>query len=322
MNTLNSPLLSVIMSVYNAELYIKEAIDSILNQTFRDFEFIIIEDCSTDNSLKILENYASIDNRICIIKKEKNQGAKGFINNLNLGIKKAKGKYIARMDADDISSLDRFQKQVDYLENNSSIFMVGSIVSLINANDELIGMMETPEIDSEIKNRMINHISMFHPVILFRSEKNIFYREKMYGCEDYDLYLRLMNEGKKFYNFQEPLLKYRILNDSISRKESKLVRWSFVEKARQFYKEYSNNMKDGYDNFNPNNFKNILDKNQQNSENDIIFCIKNAIKFEDKNNLLLLINKLKKQYPSSPNLKYEVVSFLPISFYKIINKFI
>ncbi|WP_313386164.1 glycosyltransferase [Chishuiella sp.] len=322
MNTLNSPLLSVIMSVYNAELYIKEAIDSILNQTFRDFEFIIIEDCSTDNSLKILENYASIDNRICIVKKEKNQGAKGFINNLNLGIKNAKGKYIARMDADDISSLDRFQKQVDYLENNSSIFMVGSIVSLINANDELIGMMETPEIDSEIKNRMINHISMFHPVILFRSEKNIFYREKMYGCEDYDLYLRLMNEGKNFYNFQEPLLKYRILDDSISRKENKLVRWSFVEKARQFYKQYSNNMKDGYDNFNPNNFKNILDKNQQNSEDDIIFCIKSAIKFEDKNSLLLLINKLKKQYPSSANLKYKVVSFLPVSFYKIINKFI
>jgi len=100
---MNPPLVSVIMSVYNAEKFLNSAIESITNQTFTDFEFIIIEDCSTDNSLDILEEYAKKDSRIKIIKKEKNIGIKGFIENLNLGISIAKGKYIARMDQDDVS---------------------------------------------------------------------------------------------------------------------------------------------------------------------------------------------------------------------------
>lgn len=109
---MNSPILSVVMSVYNAEKYLSQAIESILNQSFEDFEFIIIEDCSTDNSLKIIKNYAINDKRIRIIQKAKNKKMRGFIENLNIGLSEAKGKYIARMDSDDISHPDRFEKQV------------------------------------------------------------------------------------------------------------------------------------------------------------------------------------------------------------------
>lgn len=161
---------------------------------------------------------------------------------------------------------------------------------------------------------------MYHPVILFKNEKGIYYRDKMYGCEDYDLYLRLMNEGKKFYNFQEPLLKYRILDSSISRNEVRFVRWSFVEKVRSFYLQLSRNLKDDYDNFNPDSFKNILDENQVNSQEDIIFCIKCAIKFSNKKALILLINKLKNQYPTSSSLEYRIIYLLPILSYKIIKR--
>ncbi len=109
------PYLSVVMSVYNGEKHLNEAIDSILSQTYENFEFIIIEDCSTDKTLEILKEFKEKDNRIKIIQKEKNEGPKGFIKNLNLGLNMAQGKYIARMDADDISLPERFQKQVFFL---------------------------------------------------------------------------------------------------------------------------------------------------------------------------------------------------------------
>ena len=136
---MNPPLVSVIMSVYNGEKYLVQAIDSILNQTYQNFEFIIIDDCSTDNSSHILQEYAQKDSRIKIIKKEKNIGIKGFIKNLNLGISIAKGKYIARMDADDISLPERFQKQVDFLENNPEITLVGAQLNLINEQNKITG---------------------------------------------------------------------------------------------------------------------------------------------------------------------------------------
>jgi len=103
------------MSVYNGAKYLAKALDSIINQSFNDFEFIIFEDGSTDNSLEILKKYAVSDSRITLIEKEKNIGIKGFIENLNSGLKIAKGKLIARMDQDDISLLNRFEKQIKYL---------------------------------------------------------------------------------------------------------------------------------------------------------------------------------------------------------------
>ncbi|HIP11775.1 MAG TPA: glycosyltransferase family 2 protein, partial [Arcobacter sp.] len=105
---MKNPMVSVLLSVYNGEKYLDEAIESILNQTYQDFEFIIINDGSTDKSLEIIEKYKKEDNRIVVISREN----KGLIYSLNEGISQAKGKYIARMDADDISLATRFEEQV------------------------------------------------------------------------------------------------------------------------------------------------------------------------------------------------------------------
>ena len=111
---MNEPMVTVLMSVYNGEKFLKEAMDSILTQTFTDFEFLIINDGSTDNSVKIIESYN--DSRIRLINNEKNLK---LIASLNKGISLARGKYIARMDCDDISSPMRLEKEVDFLENSS-----------------------------------------------------------------------------------------------------------------------------------------------------------------------------------------------------------
>jgi len=113
---------SIVMSVYNAQKYLDEAIESILNQTYSNFEFIIINDGSTDKSLEIIENYAKKDSRIIVINREN----KGLIYSLNEGIRKANGKYIARMDADDISLPQRLEKQVEFMEKNKNIGICGT----------------------------------------------------------------------------------------------------------------------------------------------------------------------------------------------------
>ena len=119
--------ISVVMAVYNGEKYLRSAIDSILSQTYIDFEFIIIDDCSTDNTANILESYT--DSRIQIIRNEKNLRLPA---SLNKGLKIAKGKYIARMDADDIAMPDRFEKQVKYLEAHQEVAVIGGSFQVFN----------------------------------------------------------------------------------------------------------------------------------------------------------------------------------------------
>lgn len=285
------PAISAIMSVYNAEKYISQAIDSILNQSFKDFEFIIIEDCSTDNSLAILNSYAEKDSRIKIIQKQENKRMKGFIENLNIGLNEAQGKYIARMDADDIAHPLRFEKQYQYLETNPDIFMVGSAVNFIDENNHFIKKLEALEHHTEIIKQMPKTVTMYHPVIMFRNHSNIRYRN-LYYCEDYDLYLRLINEGKKFHNFTESLLDYRILNTSISRKDNKFLCILFVEKAKQFYRETIQKGKDSYHKFVPEDLLSILDDTRTPNKDDLKFALRVSVKFKYKNEF----NKLLKIY--------------------------
>lgn len=305
----NPPILSVIMSVYNAEIYLKDSINSILNQTFADFEFIIIDDCSTDKSLEILEEYSKFDSRIVLIHKEINKGTKGFIENLNIGLEKARGKYVARMDADDISDLNRFEKQINFLENNTDVFIVGSYLNFIDENGNKINEKKAPIVDQDIKKKMYKNIALYHPVIMFRNS-NIRYREKMYGCEDYDLFFRLILDGKKMANLNEFLLDYRILKNSISRKDNKFTKWVFVEMTRKFYKESLKNGNDSYSEFEPEELKNILNPSFKNKLKELKIAIITAIKFQKKDEYNNLINKLKFFYPEQSILKYRFKMFL------------
>src|SRR4051812_30773328 len=137
---MKNPKISVVMPVLNGEKYLREATESILNQTFKDFEFIIINDGSTDRTEEIIQSFA--DPRIVYIKNEKNVGLSRVFNQ---GIRAAQGTYIARMDADDISLLHRFEKELEYLENNPKIDIVGSAMMIIDAEGKKVRKALRPE---------------------------------------------------------------------------------------------------------------------------------------------------------------------------------
>ena len=318
---MDQKLISVIMSVYNGEKYLVQAIDSILNQTYQNFEFIIIDDCSTDNSSHILQEYAKKDSRIKIIKKEKNIGIKGFIENLNLGISIAEGKYIARMDADDISLPERFQKQVDFLENNPEITLVGAQLNLINEQNKITGEAIAALQHRDIVKRITSQIQLFHPVIMFRKDQNIQYREKFLYCEDYDLYLNLITQGKKLANLNEKLLHYRILESSISRKGDNFVKKLMVEKALYFYKLRKENGQDLYETFNNEEVLEINNFEFKNKIEELFFALETAIKLNKKEKIVLLIKQIKKHYPKEKiPFKYALLSSVPLSFFRVLKK--
>jgi glycosyltransferase involved in cell wall biosynthesis len=204
---------SIIMSVFNGDKYLNTAIDAILNQTFSDFEFIIINDGSTDKTCDILRSYT--DPRIRVF----NQNNRGLIQSLNRGISLASGEYIARQDADDISLPDRIKEQVKIMDNDPKIVLVGSSYYSIDDNDDLVDFVKVPQTDTEIRWKMIFTNAFCHTSIMTRSEtlKNnkLFYNENDIHAEDYGLWSRLIQYGS-CYNIGKPLVKYRVHPNQIS----------------------------------------------------------------------------------------------------------
>jgi glycosyltransferase involved in cell wall biosynthesis len=209
------------MSAYNAEKYISEAIESILNQSFKDFEFIIINDCSKDNSLEIIKGYAKEDNRIRLVNNKENLG---LTKSLNKGIKLAEGKYIARMDADDIAEKDRFKEQVEFLEENNDIDILGALAKDIDEEGNLLGERTVPVTNNEIINILPKLSPMIHPAVMFRKkslERINFYNENYRTSQDYEMWFRAKAAGLKFYNLPKCLLRYRVNNNYFERKSFK-----------------------------------------------------------------------------------------------------
>ncbi|MFY1045288.1 glycosyltransferase [Chryseobacterium sp. GP-SGM7] len=288
------PKISVVMSVYNGGDFLYESIQAILNQTFTDFEFIIIDDCSTDHTWKVLNDFAFNDKRLKIFQSEKNIGIEGFIRNLNFGCNKANGKYIARIDHDDISRKDRFQLQYDFLESNPDIFIVGAALTKIGKDGNDLGKMQAPLHNEELRSLMPKKISLYHPVIMFRKDfYQNFYREKMRYCEDYDFYLRIITDSLKMANLEQSLLQYRVLEDSMSRKQDKVIKNLFINQAKVFFKERLKKGKDSYESFDPNRFLNIY---QDPSKELIIEAIQVSKKYYDFTGFVKLMNIYKKLY--------------------------
>ncbi|NOU22812.1 MAG: glycosyltransferase [Methyloglobulus sp.] len=203
------PLVSVLMPVYNAEQFLVEAIESVLKQTFTDFEFIIINDGSNDKSLQILQYYATKDNRICLISREN----RGLVKTLNEGVGLARTPYIARMDADDISYPDRLFKQVKFLNEHPNYVVIGSRTQLIDEDGDPLCFFSSETTHQEID---FAHLqgkggAIAHPAAMFR--KNDFnsvgqYRTEFIHAEDLDLWLRMAEVGK-LGNLPDLLLDYR-----------------------------------------------------------------------------------------------------------------
>lgn len=213
--------ISVVMSAYNCEKFLIESLDSLLQQSFSDFELIIFDDGSIDGTRNIIIDYAANDNRIIPIYNEKNMG---LTVNLNRGIKLSRGTYIARMDADDISLPERFKKQVHFLENNPDIDLVGTYAIDIDDLGKGIHLRMMPQLHQDIINLLPKANPITHSSVMFRKEsfKKIgFYNESYNTTQDYEMWFRAAGIGLKFQNLNEVLLKYRMDSDYVSRKSLK-----------------------------------------------------------------------------------------------------
>lgn len=208
-------MISVIMSTHNRGEKIKRSVDSILNQTYKDIEFIVCDDCSTDNTYEILKKISSYDNRLILLKNEENLGLQ---KSLNKCIGCAHGEYIARMDDDDYSIRDRFEKEVKYIRKTDSDF-VGTNIYFYSEEYGVYGQKIYSEHPTKID--LIKSCQFCHPTILIKTnllKKVGGYSEstRHYRVEDYELWLRLYSLGYTGFNMQEKLLIYTKNANSIN----------------------------------------------------------------------------------------------------------
>ncbi|MBK0371289.1 glycosyltransferase family 2 protein [Flavobacterium agrisoli] len=201
------PLISVILPAYNAEKYLAVAVDSILSQTFSNFELLIINDGSSDDTESIVKSFNDV--RIKYIKNVLNLG---LIASLNKGISLATGKYIARMDADDLSRPERFEKQVTFLENNPDYVICSSARTEFTDNSEIKHNSYLPIDDTSIRISAIFSTPFTHPSVMFKKsvfvDNDLQYSPNFKYAEDYELWVRFLSYGKG-YNFSEVLIDYR-----------------------------------------------------------------------------------------------------------------
>lgn len=215
---MDQPLVSVIMPAYNADQYIGEAIDSILNQTYIHFEFIILDDGSTDLTKKIIQSYK--DSRIRFVQNKSNQG---LVHTLNKGLSLAKGELIARMDADDWAYPQRLELQANYMIKNRNIGLCGASIEIWDGA-KVSDIWNYPSLDSEIKVKLFYKCSFAHPTVMYRKslflEHDLSYKQKFFPAEDFELWTT-MAPITTFYNFSQPLLKYRRSDKQISTSQKK-----------------------------------------------------------------------------------------------------
>lgn len=216
--TKKSPLVSVLMPVFNAADFLRDAIKSILNQSFEHFEFIIIDDGSTDGSLEIVQQFDDV--RIRLISLDINGG---IIAALNLGLSLAKGKYLARMDADDIAFSNRLEQQVVFLERHSDIGCLGTNFQWLNEPSKKSWVRYYDA--ANIKVSLLFGCELCHPTVMFRMDKirryNLTYPENYPHAEDYGFWIKL-SLYTKITNLSEPLLYYRRHEGQVSVAKNKV----------------------------------------------------------------------------------------------------
>jgi len=223
---ISNPIATVLMPVYNAQEYLKESIESILNQTFSDFIFLMIDDGSTDNSAGIIKSFDDL--RIKYVKLEKNGG---IVQALNSGLELINTKYILRFDSDDLAPANRFEIQIDFMEKNPQIGVSSGHFELFGAET---GFWKVPLSHDLIKASLLFQASMAHPAVIIRTgilkENNLKY-EKVPHMEDYDLWYRMKNLTL-FQNLDIPLVKYRRGEQNVTVKNNDTL----IERKKNFYK--------------------------------------------------------------------------------------
>lgn len=221
----NSPLVSVLLLCYNAEKYIRQCIDGILDQSYNKFELLIINDGSTDQTAQILQEYN--DRRITYVKNEINRGIVYSVNRL---LSLAKGKYITRFDADDIMHKDSLLKRVEFLDNHRDHVMVGCNHYVIDSANQPKSLMQYPHDDMRLKTLMFFRNPFLQSSVMMRSDilKKLKYSEKYKHCEDYYLWFKIATRGKIF-NMPDFLTSYRVHADSDSIRNNRQQRQNALE---------------------------------------------------------------------------------------------
>lgn len=235
MNKVHTPKVSVIMPAYNAEKYLRPAVDSILKQTFKDFEFLIMDDGSADGTADILDEYARKDGRVKIVH-QANAGVKLSLTRLLMA---AKGEYIARQDADDISMPQRLSSEVEYLDANQCVSVVSTgVVQFDDAFGPIVGIIYPDRHDYYAHELGVRHANpIVHGAVMFRRSAvlglgGLLYRSPLF--EDYDLWLRMLLRGHRFGTVEKPLYFYRIgssLQSSVAVAKRRKAHGRMVERA-------------------------------------------------------------------------------------------
>jgi Glycosyl transferase family 2 len=202
------PGVSVVMAVYNGERFLREAVDSVLGQTFEDLELIVIDDGSTDGSSEILSSYAAADARV-LVHRQANAGTAAA---LNRGLHLARAPFVARLDADDLALPDRFERQHRFLAQHERVAVVGGAVTFIDEEGRAFAEWQYPLSDAEIRRTLDDSTPLAHPAVMMRAAAVIGvggYRPVLPKAQDVDLWLRLA-AGHELANVPEPVLRYRM----------------------------------------------------------------------------------------------------------------
>lgn len=215
MATPDAPTISVLLPVYNGERHLARALQSVLDQSFTDFELLVLDDGSRDGAPAILKRFAAADGRIRLVSREN----RGLVATLNELIGMARGRYLARMDADDIALPDRFARQVAFLDAHPEVVCLGGAQALIDEEGRYLTDLVPPTGDAGIQARILaGHGAICHPTAMIRAEAMAAaggYDPAMRHCEDLDLWLRLGEIGR-LANLAEVVLKYRLSTRSVS----------------------------------------------------------------------------------------------------------
>ncbi len=212
------PLVSVVMATYNDKpSFIHSALTSIINQTYENFELLIIDD-STDIETKTAIDSYKFDTRVHIYRENNKIG---FVPSLNKGLRLAKGDYIARMDGDDISDLNRFKIQVEYLDTHPLTDILGGQINIIDEDDNVTGFRSYPVGGVKLFSFFLIRSPVAHPAVMFRRKivtAGFMYDESLKKAEDLDFWIRLYNAGYRFNNLENPILNFRVCPDFLEKR--------------------------------------------------------------------------------------------------------
>lgn len=213
---------TVLMSVYNGMPYLKDAIDSILHQTFTDFKFLIFDDASTDGTSQILAQYAQKDSRIQIVTNDRNYGLGA---NLARGVEMAQTPWIARMDADDLAFPNRLELQLDYVAKHPEVRVLGGYAIDIDLQGNTVSERKVPISHQQIKKLVWTNPFLHGTVLLHRESilKVGSYSSQLAKRQDYELWFRCAKAGFQFANLPTPLIYYRFTNDTLQRNDWKVA---------------------------------------------------------------------------------------------------